>query len=101
MPQHVHDFRDPGVLVHSNKSAETLLVKWSPVRMGSVRQFEVGCFVPAGFSCADTPHGSGSWQVCIPLSASAHVNRELPVVCVRESNRMPAAHRGRSIRDWL
>jgi hypothetical protein len=35
MLQHAYDFRDPGVLVHSNKSAETLLVKWSPVRHGS------------------------------------------------------------------
>ena len=40
MLQHAYDFRDPGVLVHSNKSAETLLVKESSAH-GSVRQFEV------------------------------------------------------------
>ena len=34
MLQRAYDFRDPGVLVHSNKSAETLLVKLSPVRHG-------------------------------------------------------------------
>src|ERR1700693_4366908 len=29
------------------------------------------------------PHGSGSWRVCIPLSASAHANLRPREVCVR------------------
>ena len=49
MLQHAHDCRDPGVLVHSIKSAETLLVKESSAH-GSVRQFEGGCFGPAGLA---------------------------------------------------
>ena len=48
-----------------------------------------------------TSHGSGSWRVCIPLSASAHANLWPREVCVRENNRVQAAHRARSIRDWL
>jgi hypothetical protein len=48
-----------------------------------------------------TPHGNGSWRVCIPLSASAHANLWPPEGCARESNRVQAARRGRSIRDSL
>jgi hypothetical protein len=53
-----------------------------------------------GFSSSDTPHGSGSWRVYIPLFASADANLRPPQVCVGESNQVPAAPRGRSIRDW-
>jgi hypothetical protein len=52
-------------------------------------------------SSADTPHGSASWRVCIPLFASAHANLRPREVCVRESNRLQAARHGRSTRDWL
>jgi hypothetical protein len=46
------------------------------------------------------PCGSGSWRVCIPPSASAHASLRPREVCVRESNQVRDAHRGRSIRDW-
>ena len=74
MLQHAYDFRDPGVLVHSNKSAETSLVKWSPVRHGSGGSLKVAALawqdlvVPTLRMAAD--HG----EFCIPLSASIHVN---------------------------
>jgi hypothetical protein len=44
------------------------------------------------------PHGSESWRVCILLSASIHANLRPRKVCVRESNRVQAAHRDRNIR---
>jgi len=48
MLQHAYDFRDPGVLVHPNKSPETLLV--NGVQCAWFRVAEGGCFGPAGLA---------------------------------------------------